>query len=198
MTLAEGRELLDWICRQLKPVKNGAVARKVPPQPILDRLNLSPDVRMQIVAGFSKRRSANEVQQKKPVCFKDGLPASLWFKGFQSEPEKHTRTTASNGESGTRVVSVVKTTVRSRPVVVSIIPDPTVISAIVVVVPITVVPGVSVTPVPVVVVTVVISVTVQPTAIGIGSVAGELIGTSDSRILRSLLNWQILSRSAGR
>jgi len=54
-----GKELLDWTGRQVHPGKRGAVARKVPP--ILDRLDLSPELWLQTIAGFSKRRSANSV-----------------------------------------------------------------------------------------------------------------------------------------
>ena len=59
MSLAEYLELLDWTGRQVKPGKRGSVARKVPP--ILDRLNLSPELWLQTIAGFAKRRSANRV-----------------------------------------------------------------------------------------------------------------------------------------
>jgi len=52
-------ELLDWMGRQLKPGKRGSVARNA--APIQDRLNLSPELWLQTVAGFSKRRSANSV-----------------------------------------------------------------------------------------------------------------------------------------
>ena len=59
MSLPEYLELLDWTGRQVKPGKRGSVARKVPP--ILDRLNLSPELWLQMIAGFAKRRSANSV-----------------------------------------------------------------------------------------------------------------------------------------
>jgi len=52
-------ELLDWTGRQVKPGKRGSVARKVLPIP--DRLNLSPELWRQTIAGFAKRRSANSV-----------------------------------------------------------------------------------------------------------------------------------------
>ena len=59
MSLAEYLELLDWTGRQVKPGKRGSVAQKVPP--ILDRLNLSPELWLQTIAGFAKRRSANSM-----------------------------------------------------------------------------------------------------------------------------------------
>ncbi len=52
-------ELVDWTGLQVQPGKRGSVARNVPP--ILDRLNLSPDLWLQTIAGFAKRRSANSV-----------------------------------------------------------------------------------------------------------------------------------------
>jgi len=45
--------------RQVQPGKRGSVARKVPP--ILDRLNLSPDLWLQTITGFAKRHCANSV-----------------------------------------------------------------------------------------------------------------------------------------
>jgi len=59
MSLAEYLELLDWTGRQVKPGKRGSVAANAPP--ILDRLNLSPELWLQTIAGFGKRRSANSV-----------------------------------------------------------------------------------------------------------------------------------------
>ena len=59
MSLAEYLELLDWIGRQVRPGKRGSVAKKVPP--ILDRLNLSPELWLHTVKGFAKGRSANTV-----------------------------------------------------------------------------------------------------------------------------------------
>jgi|GEM_PF-2296507 len=52
-------EMLDRTGRQVQPGKRRSVARKVPP--ILDRLNLSPELWLQTIAGFTKRRSANSV-----------------------------------------------------------------------------------------------------------------------------------------
>ena len=49
----------DWTGRQVHHGKCGTVARKV--LAILDRLNLSPEQRLQTIAGFGKRRSANTV-----------------------------------------------------------------------------------------------------------------------------------------
>jgi len=63
MSLAEYLELLDWTGRQLKPGKCGSMAANAPPIP--DRLNLSPELWLQTVAGFSKRRSARSVT---PSC----------------------------------------------------------------------------------------------------------------------------------
>jgi len=59
MSMAEYLELLDWTGRQVKPGKRETVARKVPRIP--DRLNLSAELWLQTIAGFSKRRSTNTV-----------------------------------------------------------------------------------------------------------------------------------------
>ena len=49
----------DWAGCLMHPGKGGSVGRKV--LPILDRLNLSPELWLQTIAGFGKRRSANTV-----------------------------------------------------------------------------------------------------------------------------------------
>ena len=59
MSLAEYLQLLDWTGRQLRPGKRGAVAKTAPP--ILERLNLSPELWLQVVEQFGKRRAANRV-----------------------------------------------------------------------------------------------------------------------------------------
>ena len=59
MTLPEYLQLLDWTGRQLKRGKRGSIPKNAPP--ILDRLNLSPDVWLHAVEHFNKRRSANRV-----------------------------------------------------------------------------------------------------------------------------------------
>ena len=59
ISLAEYLELPDWTGRQVKPGKRGSMVRKVPSIP--DRLNLSPELWLQTIAGFAKRRSANSV-----------------------------------------------------------------------------------------------------------------------------------------
>ena len=59
MSLPEYLQLLDWTGRQLKPGKRGSVAKTAPP--ILDRLNLSAELWLQVVEQFGKRRSANRV-----------------------------------------------------------------------------------------------------------------------------------------
>ncbi len=59
MSLAEYLQLLDWTGSQLKPGKRGSVAKTAPP--ILERLNLSPELWLQVVEQFGKRRSANRI-----------------------------------------------------------------------------------------------------------------------------------------
>lgn len=55
MTLAEYLQLLDWTGRQLKPGKRGAILKNAPP--ILDRLNLSPELWLHAVEHFGDRKS---------------------------------------------------------------------------------------------------------------------------------------------
>lgn len=141
-----------------------------------------------------------------------------------SEPKVHARTAATDRKSGARVVSIVVTTVWIGPVMVSIVPNPTVISSVIIVVPVTVLAGVAVSVVAVsvvvksvVVVTVVVRiivvrttvavsvipipvvvlVTVQPAAIGIRAVVAELIVIAESQALRPRLNPHILSHPGG-
>jgi hypothetical protein len=52
-------QLLDWTGRQLKPGKRGAVSKFAPP--ILERLDLSPELWLQVVEQFGKRRAANRM-----------------------------------------------------------------------------------------------------------------------------------------
>ncbi len=59
MSLPEYLQLLDWTRRQLKRVKRLAVSKSVPP--ILERLNLSPELWLLVVEQFGKRRAANRV-----------------------------------------------------------------------------------------------------------------------------------------
>ena len=59
MSLSEYLQLLDWTGRQLKPGKRGTVPKHAPP--ILERLNLSAELWLQVVRQFGKRRSANRV-----------------------------------------------------------------------------------------------------------------------------------------
>ena len=59
MTLTEYLQLLDWTCRQLKAGKRGAIRKNSPP--ILDQLNLSPELWLHAVKHFGKRRAANRV-----------------------------------------------------------------------------------------------------------------------------------------
>ena len=59
MSLPEYLRLLDWTGRQLKPGKRGSVAKTAPP--ILERLDLSPELWLQVVEQFGKRRAANRV-----------------------------------------------------------------------------------------------------------------------------------------
>jgi len=59
MSLPEYLQLLDWTGRQLKPGKRGSVAKTAPP--ILERLDLSPELWLQVVEQFGKRRAANRV-----------------------------------------------------------------------------------------------------------------------------------------
>ena len=59
MSLSEYLQLLDWTGRQLKPGKRGSVPKTLPP--ILERLNLSPELWLLVVEQFGKRRSANRV-----------------------------------------------------------------------------------------------------------------------------------------
>ena len=59
MSLPEYLQLLDWTGRQLKPGKRGSVSKTAPP--ILERLNLSPELWLHVVQQFGKRRSANRV-----------------------------------------------------------------------------------------------------------------------------------------
>ena len=59
MSLSEYLQLLDWTGRQLKPGKRGSVPKHVPP--ILERLNLSAELWLQVVEQFGKRRSGNRI-----------------------------------------------------------------------------------------------------------------------------------------
>ncbi|MFN9720931.1 MAG: hypothetical protein ACK58L_19725 [Planctomycetota bacterium] len=59
MTLAEYLQLLDWTGRQLKPGRRRAIPKSAPP--ILDRLDLSPELWLHAVEHFGKRRTANRV-----------------------------------------------------------------------------------------------------------------------------------------
>ena len=59
MSLPEYLQLLDWTGRRLKSGKRGSIAKTAPP--ILDRLDLSPELWLQVVEQFGKRRSANRV-----------------------------------------------------------------------------------------------------------------------------------------
>ncbi len=59
MSLPEYLQLLDWTGRQVKPGKRGSVPKAAPP--ILDRLNLSAEVWLQVVEQFGQRRSANRI-----------------------------------------------------------------------------------------------------------------------------------------
>ena len=59
MSLAEYLQLLDWTGRQVKPKKRGAVSKTAPP--ILERLNLSAELWLQVVEQFGKRRFANRI-----------------------------------------------------------------------------------------------------------------------------------------
>ncbi len=59
MTLTEYLQLLDWTDRQFKPGKRGAIPKNAPP--LLDRLDLSPELWLHAVKHFGKRRAANRV-----------------------------------------------------------------------------------------------------------------------------------------
>ena len=59
MTLAEYLQLLDWTGRQLKPGKRGTIPKNAPP--ILDRLDLSPELWLHAVEHFGKRRTGNRI-----------------------------------------------------------------------------------------------------------------------------------------
>jgi hypothetical protein len=59
MPLPQYLELLDWTGRQLKPGKRGAIPKNAPP--ILERLNLSPELWLHAVEHFGKRRAANQI-----------------------------------------------------------------------------------------------------------------------------------------
>ena len=59
MSLPEYLQLLDWTGRQLKPGKRGSVLKSAPL--ILERLNLSPELWLQVVEQFGKRPSANRI-----------------------------------------------------------------------------------------------------------------------------------------
>ena len=59
MTLPEYLQLLDWTGRQLKRGKRGSVSKFAPP--ILERLNLSPELWLRVVEQLGKRRSANRI-----------------------------------------------------------------------------------------------------------------------------------------
>ena len=57
MSLPEYLQLLDWTGRQVKPGKRGSVPKAAPP--ILDCLNVSAELWLQVVEQFGKRRSAD-------------------------------------------------------------------------------------------------------------------------------------------
>jgi len=59
LSLADYLQLLDWTGRQIRPGKRGSIPKSL--LPILDRLNLSPDLWLHAVEQFSKRRAANRV-----------------------------------------------------------------------------------------------------------------------------------------
>jgi hypothetical protein len=59
MTLTEYLQLLDWTGRQLKHSKRGAIPKNAPP--ILERLDLTPELWLHAVEHFGKRRAANRV-----------------------------------------------------------------------------------------------------------------------------------------
>jgi len=59
MTLADYLQLLDWTGRQIRSGKRGSVPKAAPP--VLERLNLSPDLWLHAVEQFRKQRSANTV-----------------------------------------------------------------------------------------------------------------------------------------
>jgi hypothetical protein len=59
IALTEYLQLLDWTGRQLKPGKRAAILKSAPP--ILDRLNLSPELWLHAVEQFGKRRAANHI-----------------------------------------------------------------------------------------------------------------------------------------
>jgi REP element-mobilizing transposase RayT len=57
LSLSEYLQLLDWTGRQLRLGKRGSIPKSL--LPILDRLDLSPDVWLHAVEQFGKRRAAN-------------------------------------------------------------------------------------------------------------------------------------------
>ncbi len=59
MSLPQYQQPLDWTGRQLQRGKRGSIPKGVPP--ILDRLNLSPDLWLHAVEQFGKRRAANRI-----------------------------------------------------------------------------------------------------------------------------------------
>jgi REP element-mobilizing transposase RayT len=59
LSLPEYLRLLDWTGCQLRPGKRGLIPKSL--IPILDRLNLSPDLWLHVVERFGKRRAANRV-----------------------------------------------------------------------------------------------------------------------------------------
>jgi len=67
MSLPEYLELLDWTDRQIKPGKRGSMEARAPP--ILDRLNLSPELWLVDLASL--------------------LPSRRWTAGCTVRPAKH-------------------------------------------------------------------------------------------------------------
>ncbi len=59
MSLPQYLQLLDWTGRQFQQDKRRSIPKNVPP--ILERLNLSPDLWLYVVEKFGKRRAANRI-----------------------------------------------------------------------------------------------------------------------------------------
>ena len=59
LSLPDYLRLLDWTGRQLHPGKRGSIA--VDAAPILERLEISPEIWLQAVGQFGKRRTPNQV-----------------------------------------------------------------------------------------------------------------------------------------
>lgn len=59
MSLPQYLQLLDWTGRQIQPNKRGSIPETAPP--ILDRLNLSPELWLHAVEQIGKRRASNRI-----------------------------------------------------------------------------------------------------------------------------------------